>query len=131
MGNQPLLTGFGQVMRQQQNAVGAGTLGLLCALDGKTRGTTGTGNDRHLAAAGVHCCFDDFRVLVTSQRKELAGTTGGKQGCGAIRGQPFQALDVAFPVEVTVGIEVGQRERQQAVGHDGFEFLGIHLKGSL
>src|SRR5574343_1278807 len=51
----------------------------------------------------------------------------GKEGGGAIRCQPFQALDVALPVEVTVGVEVGQRERQQAVGHDGFEFLGIHL----
>jgi hypothetical protein len=126
MSDQAFLAGFGQVVRQQQDAVGAGTLGLLRALDGKAGRAAGAGNDGHLAAAGVHRGPDDAGVLVAGEREELAGAAGGEQRGGAIRGQPFQPFGIAAGVEVALGVEIRQRKRQQSVGHDRFEFLGGH-----
>lgn len=52
--------------------------------------------------------------------EEFTGTTGGEQRGGAVRGQPLQAADITCRVEFTGSVEVGQRERQEAGGEDGF-----------
>ena len=44
MRRQAFLAGFGQVVRQQQDAMRSGLLGRLCALDREARGTAGAGN---------------------------------------------------------------------------------------
>jgi hypothetical protein len=46
-------------------------------------------------------------------REELTGAAGGERR-GAVWGQPFQTLDVARAVEIALGVEIGDRERQQA-----------------
>ncbi len=123
VGDQAFLAGFGQVVRQQQDAVGTGLLGRLRALDGKARGAARARDDRHLAAAGVHRGLDDAGVLVSGEREELARAARGEQRGGAVGGQPLQALGVGPGVEVAVGVEVGQREGQQSGGHDLLEVL--------
>ena len=58
----------------------------------------------------------------------LVPSRGNEQRAGAVGREPFEALDVALLVEVAVGIEVGQREREQAGAHDVFEFLRVHRR---
>ena len=73
--------------------------------------------------------MSDHRELsrsVAGLKVFLTGAASGEQGTGAIRGQPFQAFDVASLVEIALGVEVGDRERQQAGGEDGFQFLWSH-----
>ncbi|MNL39424.1 hypothetical protein D3C87_1617030 [compost metagenome] len=84
--DQAFLARFGEVMRQQQDAVSAQALGLLCVGDGGAGGAASARNDRHLAAAGVHSGLDDLAVLGASQREILARATGGKQRAGAVGG---------------------------------------------
>jgi len=127
---QAFLAGFGEVVRQQQDAVRAGLLGGLGALDGEARGAAGARDDRHHAAAGVDRGLDDAGVLVAGQREELARAAGREQRARAVGSQPFEALLVALLVEVAVAVEVGQREREQAGAHDGLEFLRVHREES-
>ena len=129
MRGQAFLAGFGQVMRQQQDAVGASLFSRLRALDGKAGRPASARNDGHLATAGVHRRLDDLRVFIPGQREEFAGAASRKQGTGAIRSQPLQPVDVALAMEVALRIEVGQGKGQQAAGENGFEFLGIHGVG--
>ena len=124
--DQAFLARFGQVVRQQQNAVGTQALGLLGMGDGHAGRATGTGNDRHLATASVHSSLDDGAVLRPHQRKVLPRSTGCKQGAGAVGGQPFQTLCVGAGAEFALRVEVGDGEGQQAGAHDGFEVLRGH-----
>ncbi|MNP32820.1 hypothetical protein D3C76_1260240 [compost metagenome] len=126
MGGDTFLAGFGQVVRQQQQALGTQALGFLRVFDGLAGGATDAGEDGDRLGAGVDGGLDHLAVFAGSQGEELTGAASGEQGAGAVRGQPFQALDVASRVEVALGVEVGDRERQQAVGEDGFEFLWSH-----
>jgi hypothetical protein len=59
VGDQAFLRGFGQVVRQQQQALRAGLLGFL-GVSGHAGQAADAGQDRHLATAGVHCGLDDF-----------------------------------------------------------------------
>jgi hypothetical protein len=52
--DQAFLRGFGEVVRQQQQALRAGALGFLRVLDGERGAGAGGADDRHAAAAGVH-----------------------------------------------------------------------------
>ncbi|MNO99935.1 hypothetical protein D3C76_917180 [compost metagenome] len=126
MGGDAVLAGFGQVVRQQQQALGTQALGFLRVFDGLAGGATDTGEDRYRSGAGVDRGLDHLAVFAGGQGEEFTGTASGEQRAGAVGGQPLKALDVASRVEVALGIEVGDRERQQAVGEDGFEFLWIH-----
>jgi len=104
------LAGFGEVMRQQQQALGTQALGLLRHLDGEAGRATDAGENRHRAGAGIHGSLDDLAVLARLQREELAGTAGSEQRRGTVGTEPFQALDVAGAIEVALRVEVGDRE---------------------
>jgi hypothetical protein len=51
--HQAFLRGFGQVVRQQQHALGAIALGFLRVLDGQAGAAAGAGDDGHAALAGL------------------------------------------------------------------------------
>ncbi|MCY1516773.1 hypothetical protein D9M68_514230 [compost metagenome] len=125
------LAGFGQVVRQQQQALGPESLGLLGVLDGQPGWTTHPGKDRHAASAGVHGGLDHGAVLIRSQREEFSRATGREQRGSAIGSQPLQAPGIALGIEVAGGIEVGNREGQQARGKDELEFLWSHRMSTL
>lgn len=118
-----LLRGLGQVVGQQQHALGAEALGLAGIGDGDAGGAACAGQDRHLAGAGVHGGADDIRVFVRRQREELAGAAGGEQGGGAVGREPFQAPGIRAGVEIALRVEVGHGEGEQAFRNDGLEFL--------
>ncbi|MNZ82214.1 hypothetical protein D3C78_1009070 [compost metagenome] len=131
MGGDTVLAGFGQVMRQQQQALGAQALGFLSVFDGLASGTANTGKDWHAGGAGIDGGLDDLRVLAGGQGEEFTGAARCEQGRGAIRGQPLEALDVAVAIEIALGSKVGDRERQQARREDGLQFLWIHYSNTL
>ena len=131
MGGNPVLAGFGEVVRQQQQPFGAEAFGLLGVLDGLAGSTAHTGQDRHAGRAGIHGGFHHLGIFAGRQGEKLTCAACGEQGAGAIRGQPFQALDVTRLVEITLGVEIGHRERQQTVGEDGLQFLWIHYSNTL
>ncbi len=118
-----VLAGFSQVVRQQQDALGAQALGFLGVGDGHAGRAAGAGQDGHLACAGFHRGADDVGIVVWRQREELAGATGGEQGGGAVGGQPFQALYIGLGAEVALRVEVGHGEGKQAFRDDLLEFL--------
>ena len=126
--DQTLLTGFRQVVGQEQDAVGAQAFGFLGMGNGGAGRAARTGNDRHLATACVYRGLDDLAVLGAGQREILTRTTSRKQRARAVRGQPFQALDIGLGTEFALLVKVRDREGQQAGAHDGFEFLWGHGK---
>ena len=130
-GGNAVLAGFGQVVRQQQQALGTQTLGFLSVFDGLAGGTADTGQDWHAGRAGIDGGLDDLRILAGGQGEEFTGATGCEQGRGAVRGQPLEALDVAVAIEIALGSEIGDRERQQARREDGLQFLWIHYSNTL
>ncbi|MNO74458.1 hypothetical protein D3C76_654580 [compost metagenome] len=80
MSGNAVLAGFGQVVRQQQQAFGAQTLGFLSVFDGLASRTADAGQNRHAGFAGVDGSLDDFRVFAGGQGEELTGAAGGEQG---------------------------------------------------
>jgi len=108
VGHQAASAGFGEVVREQQDALGAQALGLLRILDRQRGAAAGPGDDGRAATAGVHRHAHDIGELARLQRKELAGAAGGEQHRGAVGLQPFQALRVRARGEAQVGAEVGQ-----------------------
>ncbi len=110
MGSDAILAGFGEVVRQQQKALGPQALGLLRILDGLAGCTTYARQDRYRRGACVHRCLDDLAVFAGSQGEELARTPGGEQRTRAVWGQPFQAFDVASLIEIALRSEVGDRK---------------------
>nr|GEU28090.1 hypothetical protein [Tanacetum cinerariifolium] len=121
--DQAVLARFGQVVRQQQQALRAGFFSFLGVRSGDAGRATDAGQDRYLAFTGIDGSLDDFRVFLRGQREELARAAGSEQCAGAERRQPFQTVDIRFLVEVAFCIEVGDRERQQARGKDFFQAL--------
>ncbi|GGL96064.1 hypothetical protein GCM10009425_03750 [Pseudomonas asuensis] len=83
-------------------------------LDSDASRATGTGEDRNHAFAGIHRRFDDVGVFLLVQREELTGAARSKQGAGAIRSQPFQALDVSIAAEFALYIKIGHWKGQQS-----------------
>ncbi|MNI38162.1 hypothetical protein D3C73_922930 [compost metagenome] len=131
VGGNAVLASFSQVVRQQQQALGAQALGFLCVFNGLTGRTAHAGQDWHAGGASVDRRLDDFRIFAGRQREELTGAACGEQSRGAVWGQPFQTLDVTRAVEVALCIEIGNRERQQTGREDGLQFLWIHYSNTL
>ncbi|MNV62735.1 hypothetical protein D3C71_1552940 [compost metagenome] len=59
VGGDAVLRRFGQVVGQQQDALGALALGFLCVGDGGAGGAARAGQDGHFAGAGLHGGADD------------------------------------------------------------------------
>ncbi len=131
MGGNPVLAGFGQIVRQQQQALGTQTFGFLSHLDGLTGRTTDASQNRHGLFASVDGGLDDFGVFTAGQGEEFTCTASSEQCGSAVRCQPLQAFDVTSAVEIALGIEVGYRKGQQTVGEDGLQFLWIHYSNTL
>ena len=113
-------------MRQQQDAFGAEALGFLRVLDGHAGRTTGAGEDRDEAVAGVDRGLDDVRIFLGLQGEEFTRAARGEERGGSVRSEPLQALGVAGGVEVAVRLEVGDREGEQSGREDLLEFEGGH-----
>ena len=126
-----VLRGFGQIVRQQQQALGAQALGFLRHLDGHAGRAANASQDRYGLLAGIHGSLDHGAVFIRRQGEELASTAGSEQSGSTVRCQPLEAADVASLVEITGSIEVGHRERQQTGGEDGLKFLWIHYANTL
>ena len=120
------LVGLGEVMRQEQDALGAEALSFLRVLDGHARRAARAGEDRDESVAGVDRGLDDGGVFLGFEREELTRAARGEERGGAVGREPLQALGVAGGVEVAVGLEVGDREGEQSGGEDLLEFEGGH-----
>ena len=131
MGSNPVLAGFGQVVRQQQQAFGTEALGFLSVFDGLTGRTADTGEDRHAGGTGIHCRLHNLGIFAGGQGEKLTGAACSEQCSGTLGGQPLQALDIAGLMEITLCVEIGHGERQQTVGEDGLQFLWIHYSNTL
>jgi len=131
VGCNAVLTGFGEVVGQQQQTFGAQAFSLLGIFDGLACRTANTGEDRHAGGASINSGLYHLGIFAGRQGEKLTRAACGEQCGGAVRGQPFKTLDIARLVEVTLGVEIGHRERQQTVGEDGLQFLWIHYSNTL
>ena len=122
---QALLAGLGQVVRQQQDPVGPGALGGLDQVDRDRGAVAGRRDDRQLVGGLFHGRGDDLLDLLQVQGEELSGAAGGEQTRGLVLTEPGDVVAVGRLVELQVGGEVGDRERQQT----GAEALGDFLRG--
>ena len=86
--------GFGEVVRQQQDAVRAETLGLLREGDRLTRRAARAGDDRHLAATGLDGGGNHVAILAAGERKEFAGAARCKERGRAERREPFEPCGI-------------------------------------
>jgi len=131
VGGNAVLAGFGQIVWQQQQALGAKAFGFLGVLDSLASRTANTGEDWHAGGTGINGGLHHLGIFTRGEGEKLTGAAGGEQGSSAVRGQPLQTLDVARRVEITLRIEIGHGERQQTVGEDGLQFLWIHYSNTL
>ena len=67
--HQAVLRGFGQVVRQQQHALGAVALGFLRVLDGQGGAAAGAADDGHAALAGFGRDLDHLAYSCGSSEK--------------------------------------------------------------
>src|SRR5690606_18743940 len=106
MAAQALLIGLGQVVRQDQYAVGALALGFDRVLDRDARAIASTRDNRHIALADINGGANDAGVFILGQREELACAARGKQRAGVVALQPFKALLIRRLVEVLLRIKI-------------------------
>ena len=121
-----VLVGLGQVMRKQEDTLGAEAFGFLRILNRHAGRTAGTGEDRHEAVARINRGLDNGRVFLRLEGEEFTRAPCGEERGRAVGREPLQSLGVARGVEVTVGLEVGDREGEQSGGEDLLEFEGGH-----
>ena len=131
VGDQAFLAGFGQVVGQQQNALGAQALSLLGVLDGQRGATASARNDGRAVLAGGQGDLDHFAVFAGLQREELTRATCGKQCRSAVGLQPLQAIGIGLGSKAQFAVEVGQRKGQQAGLQYAFEVLWGHVQAPL
>lgn len=103
---------FGEIVRQQENAIGARRLDYFRRLDRKGRAIAATRNDRHLARYVLRRT-GDLTHFIRRERKELAGAAGGKQGRGPEARKPLHMTPVAFEIELVIRREVRDRKGQE------------------
>jgi hypothetical protein len=122
VGDQAFLAGFRQVVRQQQqpSAPALGFAGIGCRDAGRA---ADTGQNRHFTGAGIHGGLDDVGYSLGSARRtrpcRRRRTARSRHMAPAI-----QTFNVGRLAEVAFGVEVGDRERQQAGREDFFRSFG-------
>lgn len=132
MAGQALLSGLGEIRREEQDPVGAGALRGGGELDSGAGAVAGRGEDRGGLGRGPGRGADDLLHLAGGEREELAGAARGEQAAGLVRGEPGDVVAVGALVEGQVGrSEVGHREGQQPGPDATAEFgrgEGRHLR---
>ena len=118
--DEPGLARLGQVGREEQQPGGAGLPAAACACAIAWRGAAGGRGDDRDDVADLADRGADHRVdLGGGEREALAGAAGGEQAGDVEAGLPGEVLAVARLVEGEVGVEVRDRERQQAGARAG------------
>ena len=114
MGGETGLLGADEVGRQQQDSVRAGGLGGPGHLDRQGGALAGGGDDRRAAAglldAGAHDAVD----LGGGEREELAGAAGGEQAGDPVVRKASKVVAVGGFVDAEIGVEMRDREGEQA-----------------
>jgi hypothetical protein len=70
--------------------------------------------------------LDDLGILPRLQGEEFARATRGEERRRAVRHQPFEARGIRLGRELELGVEIGQREGEQAALQDLLQFGGFH-----
>src|SRR5207237_10934119 len=79
VGEQSLLVGFREVMRQEEDALRARAFGSLRVLDGARGAGARARDDRKRIAAGLGRGLEDLAVLIVREGEELARSTGHEE----------------------------------------------------
>jgi hypothetical protein len=70
---------------EQKHTLNSKPLSFLCMGNRQARRASGSGDERYLAEAGIHCGADNLDKLWRRQREEFAESASGEQRTGAIR----------------------------------------------
>ena len=114
MAVKPLLLRLNQILRQDENSVGARLLRPPRKFDRQGRAISDARDDRHPAAGGFDRGCDDALVLGQRQRKELSGSSGREQGGGIVANEIVDVLPVRVRREREIIGEMGDRKGQQS-----------------
>ncbi|MNL20795.1 hypothetical protein D3C87_1420580 [compost metagenome] len=126
MGGQAFLPWEHQIGRQQQHAVGAPGLGRLGHGDGGGRPVASAGNDRRPASGFSDGSLDDGFNLIRLQREKLARAACSEQTGEVILKHPVAVLTVGGFDELTLCVEMGHREGEQAAADRGGHLRRSH-----
>ncbi len=107
MSGQPGLLGEDQIGRQQQDAVGAGTLDGGCEFGRHRRAIADAGQHRHAAGRLLHRGRHHVDHLGRRQREEFAGAAGCEQAGHLIAAEPVEIGAIARGVEAIVAASNG------------------------
>ena len=117
LGDQAVLRGGDEVVRQHQECVGSGVLGDAREPDGLRPAVAGARDHGDAAGRLLDGDGDDLPVLVLVEREELSGAAGREDGAGRGGESLGDVGTEAVRVEGAVVAEAGQRERQHAARH--------------
>ena len=126
VGREPGLAGLGQIVRQQQKAVGAGLLDRAGEVDRHGGAVAAAGEDRHLAGSGLGGP-DSVDYLLGPEREELAGAAGGEEAGGGVLGEPLDVSGVGFRREAVAAVEGGDGEGEEAGADLLLKVAGGHV----
>ena len=123
MGGQAVLLRSHEIGRQQQQAVGSGTLGGLGQFDRDGRAVTGRRDDRHPAGGLLHRSAEHAVDFGRREREELAGAARGEQAGDLVLGELREIPAIGPLVEGEIVAEMRDRKGQQAAANE-FRHLG-------
>ncbi|MND89948.1 hypothetical protein D3C80_820230 [compost metagenome] len=129
MGVKPFLRRIDEVMRQKQDTVSTDLFDRAGNINGDLGAVTAAGNNGGFAGNFLGG-GDDGGDLIRLQRKELARAAGGKQHRRLVSGEPFDMRPVAIGRKTTLGIEMGDRERQQTGAKRRLDLFRVHHRNS-
>ena len=125
VGGEAGLSGLGQVVRQEQDAVGAGRLELAGEVDRHGGAVAAAREDRHVPGRRLGR-LDRGHDLGGAEREELAGAAGGEEPGGGELRQPGDMLGVGPGREAVLGVEGGDGEGEKAGADLRLEILRVH-----
>ncbi len=114
MAVKPFLLRLNQILRQDENSVGARLLRPPRKFDRQGRAISDAGDNRRPAAGGFDRGSDDALVLGQFQGKELSGSTRGEQGGGIVADKIVDVLPVWARREREIVGEMRDRKGQQS-----------------
>ncbi len=94
MAIKPFLLRLNQILRQDENSVGARLLRPPRKFDRQGRAISDARDDRQPAAGGFDRGCNDALVLGQLQRKELSGSSGREQGGGIVTNEIVDVVPV-------------------------------------